>query len=273
MPESDEILPAPLPPYRVLTEVVDGYGHRLVYHRDSVGAVAGVTDGAGRRYRLVLTTQAQRAAQAPSSPHAPCWPETLPTTAYGKDNGIRLSEVWLVEDPVYPESLPEEPLVRYGYTAFGELEAVYDRSGTEVRRFEYDAGHPGRMTAHRYAGRPASRYRYDEAGRVTEQVNPLGLGYSFAYEKNKVTVTDSLGRREVLHTEGEDGLKRVVMKEQADGSVIRSGYDASGRLVWRTDAAGRKTTYSPDVATGKLTAVTGRTGERQSTVITTSSNC
>ncbi len=262
LPESDEILPAPLPPYRVLTEVVDGYGHRLVYHRDSVGAVAGVTDGAGRRYRLVLTTQAQRAAQAPSSPHAPCWPETLPTTAYGKDNGIRLSEVWLVEDPVYPESLPEEPLVRYGYTAFGELEAVYDRSGTEVRRFEYDAGHPGRMTAHRYAGRPASRYRYDEAGRVTEQVNPLGLGYSFAYEKNKVTVTDSLGRREVLHTEGEDGLKRVVMKEQADGSVIRSGYDASGRLVWRTDAAGRKTTYSPDVATGKLTAVTGPDGRK-----------
>ncbi|WP_265327052.1 hypothetical protein, partial [Salmonella enterica] len=31
--------PAPLPPYRVLTGVVDGYGRRLTYHRD--GAYGG----------------------------------------------------------------------------------------------------------------------------------------------------------------------------------------------------------------------------------------
>ncbi|EGG4135148.1 type IV secretion protein Rhs [Salmonella enterica] len=282
VPGADEALPTPLPPYRVLTGVVDGYGRRLTYHRDGAygGAVTAVTDSTGRRYRLVLTTQAQRAAQAsssslppaspsfpsfssPPSPRSPSsWPETLPATACGEDSGIRLSAVWLVEDPACPDALPSQPLARYGYTARGELEAVYDRSGAEVRRFEYDAGHPGRMTAHRYAGRPASRYRYDDAGRVTEQVNPEGLGYAFAYEKNKITVTDSLGRREVLHTEGEGGLKRVVMKEQADGSVIRSGYDGSGRLEWRTDAAGRKTTYSPDVATGKLTAVTGPDGRK-----------
>ncbi|WP_079946124.1 DUF6531 domain-containing protein, partial [Salmonella enterica] len=285
VPGADEALPAPLPPYRVLTGVVDGYGRRLTYHRDGAygGAVTAVTDSTGRRYRLVLTTQAQRAAQAasasssslspapssfpsfssPPSPRSPSsWSETLPVTACGEDSGIRLSAVWLVEDPACPDALPSQPLVRYGYTARGELEAVYDRSGAEVRRFEYDAGQPGRMTAHRYAGRPASRYRYDDAGRVTEQVNPEGLGYAFAYEKNKITVTDSLGRREVLHTEGEGGLKRVVMKEQADGSVIRSGYDGSGRLEWRTDAAGRKTTYNPDVATGKLTAVTGPDGRK-----------
>ncbi|MFP5665016.1 DUF6531 domain-containing protein, partial [Salmonella sp. 741265120_PSA] len=235
VPGADEALPAPLPPYRVLTGVVDGYGRRLTYHRDGAygGAVTALTDSTGRRYRLVLTTQAQRAAQAasasslslsPASPSFPSfssppsprslssWPETLPATACGEDSGIRLSAVWLVEDPACPDALPSQPLVRYGYTARGELEAVYDRSGAEVRRFEYDAGHPGRMTAHRYAGRPASRYRYDDAGRVTEQVNPEGLGYAFAYEKNKITVTDSLGRREVLHTEGEGGLKRVVMK-------------------------------------------------------------
>ncbi|ELU1529039.1 RHS repeat protein [Salmonella enterica] len=285
VPGADEALPAPLPPYRVLTGVVDGYGRRLTYHRDGAygGAVTAVTDSTGRRYRLVLTTQAQRAAQAasasssslspapssfpsfssPPSPRSPSsWSETLPVTACGEDSGIRLSAVWLVEDPACPDALPSQPLVRYGYTARGELEAVYDRSGAEVRRFEYDAGLPGRMTAHRYAGRPASRYRYDDAGRVTEQVNPEGLGYAFAYEKNKITVTDSLGRREVLHTEGEGGLKRVVMKASADGSVTRSRYDASGRPEWQTDATGRKTTYSPDVATGKLTAVTGPDGRK-----------
>ncbi|ECJ6292887.1 RHS repeat protein [Salmonella enterica] len=285
VPGADEALPAPLPPYRLLTGVVDGYGRRLTYHRDGAygGAVTAVTDSTGRRYRLVLTTQAQRAAQAasasssslspapssfpsfssPPSPRSPSsWSETLPVTACGEDSGIRLSAVWLVEDPACPDALPSQPLVRYGYTARGELEAVYDRSGAEVRRFEYDAGQPGRMTAHRYAGRPASRYRYDDAGRVTEQVNPEGLGYAFAYEKNKITVTDSLGRREVLHTEGEGGLKRVVMKASADGSVTRSRYDASGRPEWQTDATGRKTTYSPDVATGKLTAVTGPDGRK-----------
>lgn len=34
------------------------------------------------------------------------------------------------------------------YTASGELRAVYDRSGTQVRGFTYDAEHAGRMVAH-----------------------------------------------------------------------------------------------------------------------------
>ncbi|EAW0074062.1 RHS repeat protein, partial [Salmonella enterica subsp. salamae] len=158
----------------------------------------------------------------------------------------------------------QEPVMlsRYEYTPRGELAAVYDRGGVQVRSFVYDPAYPGRMTGHRYAGRPQMRYRYDETGRVTEQLNPEGLSYRYRYEKNRVTVTDSPGRREVLHTEGEGGLKRVVMKEYADGSVTRSGYDASGRLEWHTDAAGGKTEYSPDVATGKLTAVTGPDGRK-----------
>ncbi|MCZ0226604.1 hypothetical protein, partial [Escherichia coli] len=41
--------------------------------------------------------------------------------------GIRLSAVWLMHDPAYPESLPAAPLVRYTYTEAGELLAVYDR--------------------------------------------------------------------------------------------------------------------------------------------------
>ncbi|EAP1878565.1 RHS repeat protein [Salmonella enterica subsp. enterica serovar Berta] len=265
VPGADEALPAPLPPYRVLTGVVDGYGRRLTYHRDGAygGAVTAVTDSTGRRYRLVLTTQAQRAeaARGAGLPAAPAYPETLPATEYGTDNGIRLSQVWLTHEPDAEGDQEPAMLSRYEYTPGGELAAVYDRGGVEVRRFLYDADHPGRMTGHRYAGRPQMRYRYDETGRVTEQLNPEGLSYRYDYEKSRVTITDSLGRREVLHTEGEGGLKRVVMKASADGSVTRSRYDASGRPEWQTDATGRKTTYSPDVATGKLTAETSRTGE------------
>ncbi|STP45938.1 YD repeat-containing protein [Escherichia coli] len=57
----------------------------------------------------------------------------------------------------------------------------------------------GRMVAHRYAGRPEMRYRYDDIGRVTEQRNPAGLSYTYQYEKNRIIITDSLNRCEVLH--------------------------------------------------------------------------
>ncbi|XIY75067.1 hypothetical protein AB2F06_10530 [Escherichia coli] len=50
------------------------------------------------------------------------------------------------------------------------------------------------MVAHHYAGRPESRYRYDDTGRVTEQVNPEGLDYRFEYGQDRVTITDSLNR-------------------------------------------------------------------------------
>ncbi|EML8884547.1 hypothetical protein V9V98_005413, partial [Escherichia coli] len=103
---------------------------------------------------------------------------------------------------------------------------------------------------------PEIRYRYDSDGRVTEQLNPAGLSYTYQYEKDHITITDSLDRREVLHTQGEAGLKRVVKKEHADGSVTQSQFDAVGRLKAQTDAAGRTTEYSPDVVTGLITRIT-----------------
>ncbi|MBW9897002.1 RHS repeat domain-containing protein, partial [Escherichia coli] len=175
---------------------------------------------------------------------------------YGRDNGIRLSAVWLTHDPEYPENLPAAPLVRYGWTPRGELAAVYDRSNTQVRSFTYDDKYRGRMVAHRHTGRPEICYRYDSDGRVTEQLNPAGLSYTYQYEKDRITITDSLNRREVLHTQGEGGLKRVVKKEHADGSVTQSQFDAVGRLRAQTDAAGRTTEYSPDVVTGLITRIT-----------------
>ncbi|EIN4050231.1 hypothetical protein LPG78_004691, partial [Escherichia coli] len=105
-----------------------------------------------------LTTQAQRAEEArkphtaslssPDSPRplsAPSFPDTLPGTEYGADSGIRLSAVWLMHDPEYPENLPAAPLVCYDWTPRGELAAVYDRSGTQMRHFTYDDKYRGRM--------------------------------------------------------------------------------------------------------------------------------
>ncbi|EAW8104892.1 RHS repeat protein, partial [Salmonella enterica] len=183
------------------------------------------------------------------------YPQTMPVSGYGADSGIRLDAVWLTHDPEYPDNLPALPLVHYTYTPRGELSAVYDRSDIPVRNFTYDDKHPGRMTAHQYAGRPQTTYRYDASGRVVEQYNPAGLSYTYGYEKNAVTLTDSLNRREVLHTEGEGGLKRVIKEEKADGSAITREFDNAGRLVAQTDAAGRKTEYRLNIGSGNVTEI------------------
>ncbi len=243
VPEADEVLPAPLPPYRVLTGLVDRFGRTQTFHREAAGEfsgeITGVTDGAGRHFQLVLTTQAQRAEEArqqaiSGGTEPSAFPDTLPGyTEYGRDNGIRLSAVWLTHDPEYPENLPAAPLVRYGWTPRGELAAVYDRSNTQVRSFTYDDKYRGRMVAHRHTGRPEIRYRYDSDGRVTEQLNPAGLSYTYQYEKDRITITDSLNRREVLHTQGEAGLKRVVKNHPETEALLwqhetRHAYSAQG---------------------------------------------
>ncbi|EHX7964437.1 RHS element protein, partial [Escherichia coli] len=248
VPEADEV-PPELPAYRVLTGVVDGFGRTLTFHR------------AAEAFRKQRATSLSSPAGPRSASSSSAFPDTLPAgTEYGADNGIRLEAVWLTHDPAYPDEQPTAPLARYTYTAGGELRAVYDRSGMQVRGFTYDAEHAGRMVAHHYAGRPESCYRYDDTGRVTEQVNPEGLDYRFEYGESRVIITDSLNRREVLYTEGEGGLKRVVKKEHADGSITRSEYDEAGRLKAQTDAAGRRTEYRLHMASGAVTAVTGPDG-------------
>ncbi|HFU1556609.1 TPA: type IV secretion protein Rhs, partial [Citrobacter amalonaticus] len=95
-----------------------------------------------------------------------------------------------------------------------------------------------------------------------EQHNPAGLSYTYEYEKNAVAITDSLNRREVLHTEGEGGLKRVVRQERSDGSAIHSEYDPAGRLIAQTDAAGRKTEYRLSPGSGQLKEIVAPDGRR-----------
>ncbi|WP_436916791.1 hypothetical protein, partial [Escherichia coli] len=45
---------------------------------------------------------------------ASAFPDTLPGTEYGPDRGIRLSAVWLMHDPAYPDSLPPVEWLTYG---------------------------------------------------------------------------------------------------------------------------------------------------------------
>jgi len=151
VPGAEDVLPAPLPPYRVLTGLADRFGRTLTYRREAAGDLAGeitgVTDGAGREFRLVLTTQAQRAEEARTSSlsssdssrplSASAFPDTLPGTEYGPDRGIRLSAVWLMHETVRSFGSMAGSNAAYKltstYTPAGQLQSqhlnslVYDR--------------------------------------------------------------------------------------------------------------------------------------------------
>ncbi|CAM4250288.1 RHS repeat-associated core domain-containing protein [Serratia silvae] len=251
VPAVDAVLPEPLPIHRPLWGLAERNGHQLHYLRDAdgtfAGKITGVVDGAGRRFRLELT-------QIP--------PLILTrVSGYGTDDGIRLSAVYLVSAPGFAD-LPSAPLVRYEYNPRGELAVVYDRADHPVRQFEWHPDYLGRMVAHRYAGRPATHYIYNDEGKVATQHNPGGLDYHFVYEPQLTRVTDSLGREEIYHFTGEGGLRRLVKHQNADGGFTLNEFDGSGRLTATVDALGRKTEFELDVANGNLSCITAPDGKQ-----------
>ncbi|EIF8297341.1 RHS repeat protein [Escherichia coli] len=178
VPGAEDVLPAPLPPYRELTGLADRFGRTLTYRReaagDLTGEITGVTDGAGREFRLVLTTQAQRAEEARTSSlsssdssrplSASAFPDTLPGTEYGPDRGIRLSAVWLMHDPAYPESLPPVEWLTYGsgYLAGMKL------GGTPLVEYTRDRLH--RETVRSFGSRAGINAAYE----LTSTYTPAG---------------------------------------------------------------------------------------------------
>ncbi|EFL9790766.1 TPA: RHS repeat protein [Escherichia coli] len=166
VPGAEDVLPAPLPPYRVLTGLADRFGRTLTYRREAAGDLAGeitgVTDGAGREFRLVLTTQAQRAEEARTS------------SLSSSDSSRPLSA------SAFPDTLPgnriaEDAHYVYHYDEYGRLTEKTDRIPTGVIRtdderthhYHYDSQH--RLVFHTRIqhGEPLveSRYLYDPLGR------------------------------------------------------------------------------------------------------------
>ncbi|CAM6381498.1 RHS repeat-associated core domain-containing protein [Escherichia coli] len=214
VPGAEDVLPAPLPPYRVLTGMADRFGRTLTYRREAAGDLAGeitgVTDGAGREFRLVLTTQAQRAEEARTSSlsssdssrplSASAFPDTLPGTEYGPAGQLQSQHLnSLVYDRDYGWS-DNGDLVRisgprqtreYGYSATGRLESVRTLAPDLDIRIPYatdPAGnrlpdpelHPDSTLTvwpdNRIAEDAHYVYRHDEYGRLTEKTDRIPAG-------------------------------------------------------------------------------------------------
>ena len=233
--------------------LIDRFGRMQRFERalpgqPDAGALVGVFDGAGRHFRLKLMTMPHVANDG--------------AQGWGADSGVRLQAVYLRRGLAAGDQQQSELLVRYGYTAKGELATVHGRGGALLRSFDYHPLLLGRMTAHAHAGRPPSSYTYNAEGKVITQTNPGALSYQFDYQGDTTVITDSLRRKEIWHFKGERGLRRIVKTEYPDGSTTESQYDSSGRLTARIDPLGRKAEYDVDVTTGNIKGITASDGKR-----------
>ncbi|MGS1001337.1 RHS repeat-associated core domain-containing protein [Burkholderia glumae] len=173
-------------------------------------------------------------------------------------------------------------LVRYDYGSHGELIAVRNRAGEQVRRFAYRDGQLveaatslGMTTCYRWRGAGA-------AARVTERATSEGARERFVYDaqRRRVEVTDVFGhtafwqydeRGDVTSCVDFDGRRYAFdyADVNAPGTLhlpgnrtVRLEYDAQGRVVREIDPLGgvRSTQYA--FSTNEPIAVTmsdGRT--------------
>lgn len=162
-----------------------------------------------------------------------------------RDSGLRLTGVYLTGSAHERSREGHDWLVRYEYER-GDLVAVIDRSGTRVRSFEWQAH---RMVAHAQPGGIEVRYEWDRPGpdgRVQRQIETGGLTRHYAYHGGHTVVSDSLGRTETYHFEGEGPDTRWSAHTRADASRIEYRHDGFGRRIASVDPLGRITRTALD---------------------------
>ncbi|MFD9245769.1 DUF6531 domain-containing protein [Streptomyces sp. NPDC059556] len=185
-----------------LTEIQDRNNNRLVFSRSTDGAPTAVTHSGG--YTVQVTTEAQRVtAVAVRGPEGPI------------------------------------PALTYGYDERGNLDAVTNSSGQDLR-FGYD--YECRITSWTDRNDSTFRYVYDAEGRVVCTVGPDGaLSSTFTYRTHPDTgdritrYTDSLGAPTVYHV---NSRLQIISETAPLGATSTFVYDAHDRLLSSTDALG-----------------------------------
>jgi RHS repeat-associated protein len=149
---------------------------------------------------------------------------------------------------------PAIPLVRYAYSAAGDLTEVINSSNLPLR-FGYDGD--GRLTQWTDRNGRWYRYFYDERGRCIANQGADGLlNGTFSYEGRTTRYTDALGHTTAYRY---DERGNVVAETDPLGHTTTSEYDARDRLTARTDPLGRTTRFEYDDA-GRLVRLTRADG-------------
>lgn len=208
----------------------NGNWHALRY--DLAGVLRQINDGCGRRIDIV----------------------------YDGLHTLRVAEVRLSKGA---EDEPVETLVKYRYTALGELAEVIDRTGQSRRHFAYRAG---LMSEHSVPGGLRCKYEWMGAGadaRVIKHWTDDGESYTFQYDltRRQTTVTDQIGRK--FHWEWSED-KQPTAYTDPEGHIWRYEWDQNRQLVSSTDPLGAVTLREYDAA-GHLTTVINALGQIERT--------
>ena len=174
---------------------------------------------------------------------------TGPSIAYTRDGSGRITQV----------NGPGGQVVRYAYSAAGDLVSVTDLNGN-LTTFAYDSSHD--LQSATGPGGPLQTQRYDSAGRLVAVTDANGNTTQIANDVagRKITEVDPTGRLTKVFTL--DDLGDVVREDQVfDGTTLTTTatYDAVGRPLSRTDPLGRTWSAAYD-ASGNLVSLTDPAG-------------
>lgn len=207
---------------RPVAAISDRNGNRIDFDRDADGMVRTVQHSGG--YRLAVNS------------------------AQGRVRAIRMAN----------PAAPEVTLLRFGYSAAGDLAEVINASGQPLR-FEYDEA--GRISSWTDRNRLWYRYLYDEHGRcVANQGSGGALNGTFSYDSQARTTrfTDAMGHSSVYQL---DERGNVVAETNALGETVAHQRDERDRLLSTTDPTGRVRRYQYDEL-GNVTEQIGPDGTR-----------
>ncbi|MDK2127121.1 RHS repeat protein, partial [Chitinimonas sp. DQS-5] len=144
--------------------------------------------------------------------------------------------------------------------AAGDLVSVTDQYGQTARSFRYQHH---LLTSHSRYGEIQAEYDYqgDQAGsRVSQQRQPDGTRYDYAYYPDRTEVTDQLGRKQVYTFAGEAGLQRLTALQRPDGSRWTYRHDQAGRRIGEIDPLGRAR-WTRQGGEGKVSGATTPDGQ------------
>lgn len=198
-------------------------GAGVVFERDAAGRIVAITDPTGAVQRYEYGTAGDLIAHVDRGGAV---------TRFRYDHRHLLLEI---DDP-----LGRSPL-RNEYDEDGRLIASTDADG---HRIEYERSLAARQEIRRDA-RGQTVFEYDELGRITARVDPLGGRWEVAYDAfgNPVEQRDPLGRQ-LTRSFDDDG--RLVEEIDFDGNVTRFEHDERGQPVRRIDPEGGVTASSYD---------------------------
>ncbi|MEU1050611.1 putative T7SS-secreted protein [Streptomyces sp. NPDC005897] len=208
--------------HALLEQITDRNGNRITFEHEADGTPTAVSHSGG--YRIRITTEAHRIT-------------ALHLVGASPGGG-------------------DQELIRYGYSAAGDLTEVTNSSGLPLR-FTYDDA--GRITSWTDTNDRAYTYEYDDHDRCIAEGGAeghMGLRIDYADRDPESGLRTTTATTDTGHVYQYfvNELCQVVAEVDPVGAVTRFDRDRHNRLLSRTDPLGHTTRFTYDEA-GNLTSV------------------